>query len=89
MQPSVPRTRALAKFERLAETHSQTEIAERLGVRQQSVSAWLRQRARPATEVRDRIEHEFGIDRRDWYSPEERRLASGRSDAEGRVRRSA
>lgn len=73
----VPKTKALLRLKELATEHSQAKIAERIGVGQQSVSAYLRRASRPEPEIREAIAREFGIPFDDWYSDAELRIAKG------------
>ena len=72
-------TDGLHHLREIAETISQAEIARRTEVSQQTVSCYLRRVARPDEIVRERMEHEFGIPRTSWRTPEEERHASGRA----------
>jgi transcriptional regulator with XRE-family HTH domain len=51
---------------KLSPIMSQTELAKRLGVSQQAVSAWLKGRALPEPERMAAIEEILGIPMRDW-----------------------
>lgn len=57
--------------------HTQTWLAEQLGIGQQSVSNWKRGTARPEPELRDALERLIGIPRTDWYTADERAVARG------------
>jgi transcriptional regulator with XRE-family HTH domain len=45
---------------------TQAELAEKLGVSQQTVSAWVNGVANPTTDRMRRLEDEFGIPMRSW-----------------------
>lgn len=59
--------------------YTQEQIASRVGLGQQTISAYLRRAARPSSEVREALEREFGIPFADWYTDAEYRLARGRA----------
>lgn len=65
-----------------AERMTQAELARRLGVAQPSVSAWVRMIARPEAHHRKGITRELGIPEDDWFLPEERAAAFGKSDSD-------
>lgn len=53
------------------ESRSQTTLAERLGVSQPSVSAWLRGDSRPEDHHRESIQLLTGVPRESWRKPAE------------------
>lgn len=62
-------------------THSQTGLAEKLGLGQSSISAWTRGTSRPEPHFRHAIERLTLIPFDAWYSDEERQIAYGSSRA--------
>lgn len=46
-----------------------SELARRLDVTPQAVSAWLKGRATPSTDMLRKLEDETGIPMRDWTEP--------------------
>lgn len=72
-------TDGLRRLREVAKNTSQLEIARRIDVSQQTVSCYLRQRARPDDVVRERLDREFGIPRLSWRTAEEERHATGRA----------
>ncbi|MDB4946211.1 MAG: hypothetical protein JWP97_5745 [Labilithrix sp.] len=54
---------------------SQSALARALGVKQPSVSEWVRMRARPESHLRKAIERLLGIPEVDWMTDDERRIA--------------
>lgn len=67
---------------------TQKEIADRLGVSQQAVSAWLRGEYLPERKHREKLEEFFGIPASDWEvsasaSGEHQAVASRESESPG------
>lgn len=78
MKQITPSGKALADrlaAEKLSQGLSQKALAEKLGVSQPSVSAWLAGTTRPEPEVREALENLFGIPFDGWYTPEEAEVA--------------
>jgi transcriptional regulator with XRE-family HTH domain len=62
-----PKTAAQQKLRDLVSPkHTQAELAEKLGVSQQTVSAWVNGVANPTADRMRRLEDEFGIPMRAW-----------------------
>jgi transcriptional regulator with XRE-family HTH domain len=59
-------SRGSRALERLVRRPTQKQIADRLGVTQQAVSAWLRGAGRPDPDRMAKLEELFGIPMRDW-----------------------
>jgi len=60
---------------------SQSELARRVGVKQPSVSEWVRMRARPESHYRKVIWHLFGIPEDDWLTDMERTAVDAAASA--------
>jgi transcriptional regulator with XRE-family HTH domain len=58
---------------------TQTDLAEKLGVTPQAVSAWIHGRAMPTPEKMAEIERLLGISMQEWVTP-----AAGAASARGR-----
>ena len=72
-----PKTRAWRTLCRLVDESSQAQVAESLGVCQQTVSAYYRRASRPTGIRRERMHKVLGIVESDWDTAEERRFAEG------------
>lgn len=68
--PTTPAAKALKKW--IAANSSQTAVAELLGVRQPTVSAWVSGHARPEPHLRDAIAELTGIANDEWELRSER-----------------
>lgn len=68
-------TRGLERLRRWLEadaSRSQTTLATLLGLKQPSISAWLRGHSRPEALQRQLLELHCGIPSDDWYTDDER-----------------
>lgn len=62
---------------------SQTKLADRLGIKQPSVSAWVAGESRPESHLREALEFVVGIPARDWMTdPELDAIERARLDSE-------
>jgi predicted transcriptional regulator len=68
--------RLLAKLFAADDAPSQHDVAESLGITQQSVSAYLRGFARPGELVRARFQKLYGIPASSWLTAKERAYAA-------------
>lgn len=56
---------------------SQSDLAKSLGVKQPSVSEWVRMNTRPESHLRKAIERLLGIPENDWMTDAELAIANG------------
>lgn len=76
----VPGTRLLRKIlKTYGGALTELEVAQAIGVAQQTVSAYAKRGVRPTQpHVRQALERVYGIPQSSWQTPEERKLATGR-----------
>lgn len=63
------RTRGDVELGKLIAEHGPNEVARRLGIARQTVSAWSRGEKRPATDAQVLLLERFGIERGAWREP--------------------
>jgi transcriptional regulator with XRE-family HTH domain len=72
--------RALVAWLKADPSRSQTALAEKLGIKQPSVSAWVSGASRPGPELRPDVEALTGIPLGAWDTAKERRTKAARRE---------